>query len=179
MNNNCKEIESVFRNSTSSDELFDAFSQAINLKIVDLELYKILLANPVISSDEIKMYTEKLLRELPESSCRIYMWTANVFESRSPGYSNFDDIILYYQKAISFKPTEVEPFLNLLKLYNYDVEILYNGKIMDIVENGIGGVKVKSKIYYALSDLFKKLNNNNTAARYLALAEKSAELERM
>ena len=173
-----KKIESVFRNSTSQDELFDTFGVAINNKIHDFELYKILLANPVLSVEEIKMYAEKLLREITDSSYQICMWTAKIFESHSFDFMSLEDTIKYYEQAATFKPTEFEPYLNLLNLYNYEVDTQFNNKIFELADVGVNSVTLKSKVYNALSELFKKKGDLRTASRYLALAEKAAENER-
>lgn len=173
-----KRIESTFRNSTSQDELFDAFGEAVKNEIHDFELYKILLANPFLSIDEIKMYSSKLLKELPLDSYQICMWTAKIFESHSMDFTGLDDTINYYERANQLKPQEFEPLLSLLKLYNNDVETENNNKIFTIIKERIKNVVLKSKVYYSLADHFKKLGDTATASRYLALAEKSIENER-
>ena len=55
-----KNIENVFRGSSSSDELFDYFQEALKHQTNDIGLYKMLLGNPALSSDELKMFAEKL-----------------------------------------------------------------------------------------------------------------------
>lgn len=171
-------IEYVFKNSTSRDELFDFFTEAIKYDVIDFELYKILLANPVLSADEIKMYSEKLLKEFPLGSYHILMWAAKIFESRINGYSDFDDVIRYYERAINTRPVEYEPHLNLLNIFNYEVETEQNKKILNLVENGLNRIVLKSKIYYALADLHKRLGDTRTSSKYISLAEKAAVNER-
>jgi len=173
-----KTIESTFQNSTSRDELFDAFGDALKYNISDFELYKILLANPVLSADEIKMYTEKLLKEISLSTYHILMWTAKIFETRSSNISELIDSVNYYERAMNTRRTEHESLLALLNIYNYDVETEVNRRILNLVENGVRNVFIKSKVYYALANLYKHLNNIKTASNYLALAERSVEFER-
>ena len=171
-------VETVFRYSNSNNELFDAFGDALKNKINDFELYKILLANPSLSVDEIKMFSEKLLKDMPMNTYHILMWVAKIFESRSSGFVDFDETIRYYERAINTRPVEYEPHLNLLNIFNYEVETEQNKKILHLVENGIGRVISKSKIYYALADLHKRLGDTKTSSKYVALAEKAAVNER-
>lgn len=172
-----KKIENIFRNSSSSDELFDAFDEAIKYKIEDFEIYKVLLGNPTLSLDEIKMYTEKLLRELKQNHFQISLWTAKLFENFHDDYDSLESAISYYLKAIQYNPSSHEPFLGLLKLYNFDIDLPSNRRILQIVENGIPAIKYKSKIYFALADLYKRIGDIRNEAKYVALGEKAAENE--
>ena len=76
-------IENIFRYSSSSEELFDTFKESLKYRIKSLESYKVLLANPFLTPDEIKMFTEKIITELPNKAYDINLWTANIFESIS------------------------------------------------------------------------------------------------
>lgn len=171
-------IESIFRNSNSPDELFDTFNDAIKLKITDLSLYKIFLGNPALSVDELKMFTGKLLKEIPENRFLIGMWAAKIFENRQSGYEFIENAIHYYTLAIESKPEAHEPLLEMIRLFNTELDLHYNRKILDLIDNFIPAVNYKSRVYFALADLYKKKNDLNTASKYLALANKSAERER-
>lgn len=172
-----KKIENIFRNSESHDELFDAFQSAINLKLDDLEAFKILIANPVLSPDEIKMFTEKLLKVMPEKSYSILMWAGKIFESQPDNYDYLEDAFNYYNRAISYQPDSFLPFLRLLNLYNYEIDYPMNRKIIGTVENLLPKVDQKSTIYYALSAHYKKCGNKDRETEYLALAEKETKRE--
>ncbi|MEW6506698.1 MAG: hypothetical protein AB1432_03010 [Bacteroidota bacterium] len=172
-----KKIEFAFRNSNSPDELFDSFSEAVKLKINDLSLYKILLANPALSVDEIKMYTGKLLIEMPEEQFNISMWAAKIFENRQISYEFIENAIHYYKIALESNPFSHEPLLEMINLYNTELNLIHNKKILELVDQFIPSVNLKSKVYYSLADLYKKINDLNNASRYLALAGKSAERE--
>ncbi|MEW5843853.1 MAG: hypothetical protein AB1775_11390 [Bacteroidota bacterium] len=172
-----RKIENIFRNSISSDELFDTFQDALNEKFEDPEIFEILLGNPALSPDEIKMFTEKLIKEYPGSSFTLCMWTAKVFGSFSENYERREDALTYYIKASLQMPTEFEPYLRILNLYNYDLDLPTNDKIVGIVESGIPPVNFKNKIYYVLSEHYKKIGDLENASKYLALAEKAAERE--
>ena len=94
-----REIEKIFKTSGSKDELFDAFREAIAQKIQDDSLYNILLANKVLSNDEIIMYAEKICRDFPELCSSIYFWTARVFESIANFTERLQKAAEYYKKG--------------------------------------------------------------------------------
>lgn len=168
-------IENIFRSSSSRDELFDAFHSAINSKIKNPDTFKILLANPTLSPDEIKMYTEKIIQELPPNAFDLNMWTAGVFENYLHDYECLEDSLNYYHRALFTKPTSHEPLIKILNLYNYDIDVPANRRIVNIVEDAVAGTDRKSKVYYALANHFRKTGNNRMEVKYLALAEKAAE----
>lgn len=177
MDNFLLRIENIFRNSASSDELFDAFREAINTKVVDIDLYKILIGNPALSSDEIKLYTEKLAKEIPHQSVNTFMWAASVFENDKENYEKLEEAIKYYQRSFFHEPTNALPLIKLLGLYNFDLDTHANKNIMDFIEHSIASVHQKSQIYFSVADLYKQKGNYLLAAKYLALGEKAAERE--
>lgn len=170
-------LENIFRNSTSPDELFDAFREAINGRISDIDLYKILLGNPVLTSDEIKLFSEKLAKEIPEQKINTFMWTASVFEHQKEDFENMSDAALYYQKAFENEPTNAAPLLRLLNLYNYDFETPLNKTIIEYVEQNVRTVNQKSGTFFSLAELYKRKGDFFLASKYLALGEKAAERE--
>jgi len=172
-----RKIEEMFRSSESHDELFDAFQGAMRIKLTDLESYKILLANPVLSPDEIKMFAEKLLKEMPEDSFSLLMWTGKIFESHPDIYNRMEDAFNYYSRAALHQPDLSAPLLRLLNLYNYDIEFPLNGKIIDVIEKSIEAVERKSDLYYSLSSHYKKCGDKRREVAYLGLAEKAARKE--
>lgn len=172
-----KKIEWAFRNSNSPDELFDRFTDAIKLKISDLSLYKIFLANPALSIDEIKMFTGKLLKEMPEERFQLSMWTAKIFENRQISYEFIENAIHYYELAMQSNPSSHEPLLEMINLYNRDIDFPSNKKILKLVDSFIPSVNRKSIVYFSLAELYKKMNDLNNASKYLALANKAAERE--
>ena len=173
-----KKIEETFRNSKSPDELFDTFQNAININLGDLETFKILLANPTLSPDEIKMFTEKLIKEIPNKALDLLLWTGKVFENHPDNYKHLEDAFSYYHRAISLQPNSHEPFLRLLNLYNHEIEFPTNQKILDVIDESVAAVDRKSKVYYALANHYKRCGDSKLEAKYIALAEKSAERER-
>jgi hypothetical protein len=167
-------IENIFRCSSSSEELFDTFNEALKHRIKSLESYKVLLANPSLTPDEIKMFTEKIITELPNKAYDINLWTANVFESSAAEYDRLEDSLNYYERAYFHLPIAHEPLLKILNLYNYELNYPSNKKIISFIEQGIDLVKQKSKIYYALANHYRRIGNCRMEVRYLSLAEKEA-----
>ncbi len=172
-----KRIEERFRNSSSSGELFDTFQTAIESKISDADVYKVLLANPNLTKEEIMLFTEKLAVELPQFKYDFYMWTAQVFENNLFDINSLENSLNYYKKACLAKPVECDPVLRALGLYNYDLDLPLNSKVIETVEASAPGVNLKSRIYFALAEHFKKANNLDMEKIYLELAEKAARDE--
>jgi hypothetical protein len=170
-------IENIFRSASSSEELFDAFQEALKFGIKAIDSFKILLANPSLTHDEIKMYTEKLIIELPQKAYDINLWTANIFENCSTEYDRLEDSLNYYLRAFFHQPDLHEPLLRLLNLYNYDYDFPSNIKIINLIEDGVVMVSQKSKVYYAMANHYRRIGNNRLEVKYLSLAEREAEKE--
>jgi hypothetical protein len=171
------EIENIFRNSTSADLLFDAFQEAIELKIENPATFKILLGNPALSADEIKMFVEKLIKEYPGYAYELSIWAAIIFEQKDDYLNYLEEAVHYYKKAHDYKPVLFVSLLNLLSLYNYELNLPINKVILEFVETRVGGVQTKSKIYYALADHYKKIGDKQTEVKYFELAERASEIE--
>jgi hypothetical protein len=172
-----KKIESTFRCSNSFDELFDTFRGALQIKLSDIDTYKILLSNQTLSPDEIKIFTEKLIKEFPQNAFTISLWAAKIFENYPNIREGLDEAIYYFARAINYKPTSHEPLLGLLNLYNYETDFYTNKKLFLLIDSSLPCANIKSKIYFALADHYKKIGDNNLAAEHLALGEKAAERE--
>ncbi len=177
MKDKLNEIENIFRNSASSDLLFDAFQEAIKLKIKDPEIFKILLGNQALSTDEIKMFVEKLIKEFPDHSYELAIWAAKIFEHKDDYHNSLEEAINYYKRAHDYKPDPTEPLTSLLSLCNYELDLPTNKTILEFVGTRISFVKIKSKIYYALANHYKKFGDKDLELKYFALAERSAEIE--
>jgi len=172
-----KKIEQIFRNSTSPDELFDAFQDSMKLKVDNLEIYNLLLGNPALSTDELKMFSEKLIKEFPQNAYDLSMWVARVFENVENYRGTLDNAIHYYKRAKEHSPNSSDPLIGILSLFNYDLDIPSNKTILEFVEKEIGPVKIKSNIYYALAEHYKRTGEKQLEIKYSALAERSSEIE--
>ncbi len=165
-----KYMESIFMNSSSSDELFDTLELGLKNGICRPELYKVLLANPALSSDELIMFTEKIVEENSKCVYDMYMWTAKLFESRSFDYNNIETSLYYYQKALISSPTKYEPILAALLLYSYDFEYHWNSTILKIANNGLNNVENKGKVFEAMAQHYKKSGEKQLSRKFAKLA---------
>lgn len=169
------EIEKIFRESTSSEELFDAFQNALKLRIRDSDFYKVLLANVSLSADEVKMYVEKLCKEFNDICYDIYLWAAKVLENSSAP-DNIDDALDYYRRAIEYNRDDYKPYLYILKLYNHDLDLPPKENISTIVKKGLLQVKRKSQLCFGIADFYKKMNDIEMNRKYMVLGSKYARL---
>ncbi|MDF1612604.1 MAG: hypothetical protein AB1695_13605 [Stygiobacter sp.] len=168
-----EDLRKIFIDSNSSDELFDAFADSIKMKIDDFEHYKPLIANPALSTDEIKMFVEKLSRELKDKTYEIYLWTGEIFFDRNLHYDAFN----YFTKSFELDTTNHIPLLSIANLYNYDLEIPLNKTILEYITSNVATVHKKSKVYFYLSDIYKKIGDYLNSTKYNALAYRASELE--
>ncbi len=172
-----KKIEETFRNSVSSDELFDAFQAAIKFNLSDIDTFKILIANPALSPSEIKMFTEKLIKEKPRNAFDLLLWTGKVFESHPNYYNHMEDTVLIYERAIKHNPPAHEPLIKLLNLYNHEIDLPINSKILEIIDESIAEVNKKSEVFYSLAEHYRKCGDAEKKKKYFALAEKAVKSE--
>lgn len=178
MHSNLKvNLERVFKSSKNPDELFDAFQLVIFKKVNDPDLLKILLANPVLSNDELMMYAEKIVKDFPENSYEIFMWTAKVIENKTYQIDCQEKALKYLDRALQISPAEKEPLLKAIDLYNFDLPIALNNQIIGFVEEKVTSVFGKSDVYYKLAKLYKKLGLREKSRDCEYLAEKSAAEE--
>ena len=139
--------------------MFDAFNFAVSNNISDLNTYKILLANPAVSYDELNLYTEKLCSLFSSCSYDILLWTGQVIECRIDSGYWVEKAVEYYRRAAKAKPEKYEPYLRLLENYNTEFDISTNNDIMETINDGLQQVRYKSKIYQALGTFYKKIGN--------------------
>jgi len=164
--------EYIFKNSRNSDELFDAFDNALKDGIDDIELYKILFWNPALSLDELSMFIKKLGSTFPHIAYDVYMWGAKVIELSFDNVENFETILNFYKKASEIKPLENEPYIKAADAYNFDLKIHPPASVINFLKKGTTKVKDPSTLYFKLSEFFGKLGNVELKNHYLNEAEK-------
>jgi tetratricopeptide (TPR) repeat protein len=167
-----KYVETVFRCSNSPDELFDAFRTAIENKLKDEGLYKILLWNKSLSVDEIGMYAEKLCREYPDLCFKIYYDVGKILEATSVYGSNLDLALHYYKKAAASEPSSFLPYTAAAAMYNKDLNLPGFETLTGFLIKGMDSVERKSKICFNLVNLYKKRGNREKERAYQKLGEK-------
>jgi tetratricopeptide (TPR) repeat protein len=166
-----QDLEETFRTSNSPDELFDTFRVAIERKIHDEDLYKILLRNKALSVDEISMFTEKICKEFPDLSYNIYFCVGQLLESIST-YGKYNDRALqYFEKAAAINPESDEPYLGIAKMYNQELNVPKFEIVSKIIEDGIAKVKKKSAVCFALAQLLIKRGDKEKGQSFKKLGE--------
>lgn len=164
-------IEKIFRESTSPDELFDYFQQALKNKLKDADLYKILLGNMVLSPDEIKMFTEKLCGEFKDLCFDLYMWAANILEAAHTSDCS-EAAYDYYMKAIETNKTDHRPYISLINMYNSELDIPPKDSLSELFSNGLKTVAAKSDLCKGIASFYEKLDDMRMKRKFLALAAK-------
>jgi tetratricopeptide (TPR) repeat protein len=172
---NKREIDKIFTASRSFDELFDAFDEAVNQKIADENLYKILLANSALSNDEIKLFAKKLSEEFPDLSYPILLWCGDIFANKSWSIENINAAIECFENASRVKPDENIPILKMIALYNHDISLPFNEKIIKNVKTGLPKIENKSAVYSAIADFYSKEGKERLKRKYQRMAEKYKE----
>ena len=165
------EIENIFRNSRSGDEIFDFFIKAINNRIKDADLYKILLWNKALSADEISMYAGKICQEFPDLSYTVYIWVGQIFELISEYGEFYEKAFNYYLKAASLDPVSHEPYSAILKLYNPDLDVPKLNDIITVIKQGILTVNKKSVLCFGLSGIYGKSGDVSGKRYYQKMGE--------
>ena len=170
-NTTVKELEVIFRTSSSPDELFDAFGIAIKSRIRDQDLYKTLLRNKALSTDEISMFAEKICREFSDLSYNIYFCVGQLFESISSYCKHHDKAFGYYKKAASSQPDFNEPYLAMAKMYNHEFNIPKFESVAQEIESGISIVEIKSPLCFLLANLYHQKGEKDKGLNYQKLGE--------
>ena len=160
------DVENIFVNSSSPDELFDAFRAAIENKIKDIQLYKSLLWNKALSTDEISMYAEKICKEFPEYSFKIYYVVGQILESISVYGIYHERAMNYFKKAARANPASHEPYVAIAKMYNLEIDCPRLKNVLKTLEQGIETVHLKSKVCFALSNIYKKTGDKENEKLY-------------
>ncbi len=172
-----KILENIFLTSSSSEELFDAFDTALKAEIENIEIYKILLANPALTMDEIEMYVKILSEKFPSMKYELFIWTAFILETYTNVSEYLEKATEYYAKAAEIDLTNCEPYLKMLNNYDYDLDLPANEMIINFIETGINTVKCKSKLYYALAKHYGKLGDEEMKSKYFELYERAIKEE--
>ncbi len=165
-------LEKIFRNSRSSDEIFDAFQLVVYKKICDPDLFRILLANPWLDSDEIVFFANKLAKDNRELAYDIYFWAGQVMQCKGFDCGCIEKALLFFKKAAEENPSSNLPYIEALKIFNYDIDYAVNEDIIDFAANPPKEVLNKSEIYENLSMHYSRKGENALSRRCKALAEK-------
>src|SRR5258707_9081108 len=106
-----EEIRKRFELSREFNEIFDAFEQALEQHLDDMEMYKRLFWNQALTPDELCLFGEKLAKEFPALAYDTYMWLAEVFEVTYSMFDNYELALTYFIKAAQVNPAEPVNYL--------------------------------------------------------------------
>ena len=166
-----EEIRTRFSTSKDCNDIFDAFEDALDQRMHDVELYRLLFWNASLRPDEICLFVEKLAKEFPDIAYETYMWIASVFEATYSTYDNFELAIRYYRKSAEQRPSEVQPYLNAADCYEPDLNIPPFETLIVFLKKGIGCVLDKKTLLHRLSYLYQMRGEQKQADYYRNIAD--------
>jgi tetratricopeptide (TPR) repeat protein len=172
-----EELRFVFANSADFNDMFEAFQDALEQRIKDIELYRLLFWNNALSPDELCLFGGKLAKEFPGIAYDTYMWLARVFEVTYSAYDNFELALLYYRKASESKPTEADPYLDACDCHDADLNIPPREILIDFVKGGIKRVPHKKSLMLRLSRLYELEGDEEQSEYYRRLADEQGPHE--
>ncbi len=161
-----EELRQRFSSSKSFNDIFDAFEAALQQRIDDIELYRLLFWNNALTADEITLFGEKLAKEFPHIAYDVYMWMANVFEALYASSDNFEHSLQYYQKAAQVNPVVPDPYLDACDCYEPDLNIPPLATLIDFVKSGAERVPNKKSLLQRLSYLYRLQGDDDLAEYY-------------
>jgi tetratricopeptide (TPR) repeat protein len=161
-----EEIRKRFEMSKEFNEIFDAFEQALEQRLEDIDLYKQLFWNHTLTPDELCLFGEKLAKEFQPLAYDTYMWLAEVFEVTYSMYDNYELALEYYMKASSVKPSEITPYLNAADCYEQDLNIPPVTRLIEFIKKGAGHVDKPKSLYEKLVDFYEIIGNDEMKMYY-------------
>jgi len=171
------EIRLCFSRSTDFNEIFDAFQSALARKLRDLDHYRLLFWNHALTTDEIRLFGEKLAGEFPDMAYDVYIWLASVFEVTSSTQDNYELALHYYKKAAGSSPRNPEPYLDACDCYDLDLNIPPVTALIEFVTNGLAHVKNPVPLYKRLSNLYAYTGDHEQSEHYRRKAEEGGSRE--
>lgn len=161
-----EEIRRRFESSSEFNEIFDAFEQAIEQRIDDIELYRQLFWNQSLKVEELTLFGEKLSKEFSHISYDVYMWLARVFEVTHSVNDNYELALKYYRKAAQIKPNETRPYLNAAECYEHDLRIPPIYALIEFLKQGANTVPEPKPIYEKLAHFYELTGNDEMSMFY-------------
>ncbi|MEX1140203.1 MAG: hypothetical protein WEB33_13065 [Bacteroidota bacterium] len=169
------ELRHIFANNTDFNDLFEAFQDALEQKIREVELYRLLFWNNALSPDELRLFGEKLASEFPEIAYDTFMWLASVFEVTYSAYDNFELAIKYYRKSAAVKPSEPDPYLDACDCYDPDLNIPPVELLIDFVKDGLRNVGNRKTLLIRLARLYELSGDEEQSEYYRRLADEEGD----
>ncbi len=166
-----EEIRKKFEASTDFNEIFDAFEQALEHRLNDIELYRLLFWNHTLSPDELCLFGEKLAKEFPPLAYDAYMWLASIFEVMHSMNDNYERAIQYYKKAATQRPAEPAPYLDAADCYEPDLNIPPVHLLIEFLKEGAGKIADPQPLYQRLASFYDMCGNDEMHKFYRLKAD--------
>ena len=160
------DIRKRFELSKEFNDIFDAFEQALEQRLDDIELYRQLFWNHALTPDELCLFGEKLAKEFPTLGYDTYMWLASIFEVTHSMIDNYELAVVYYKKAASVRPSEPDPYLDAADCYEPDLNIPPISILIDFLKQGAHNVGNPTLIYQRLVHLYELSGNDEMSQFY-------------
>lgn len=161
-----EEIRKRFEQSKDFNEIFDAFEQALEQRLDDIELYRQLFWNHALAPDELCLFGTKLAKEFAQLSYEVYMWLASIFEVTYAMYDNYELALEYYKKAASVRPSEPDPYLDAADCYEPDLNIPPISLLINFLKQGACSVTRPITIYQRLAHFYEICGNDEMSIYY-------------
>ncbi len=155
-----EDVRNEFRTQRGFNDLFEVFRKAIELRIEDVDIYRELLWNNSLKSEELLFFAKRIGELFPKIGFEIYMWLSGVFESRPADVDGLEMAFLCLKKAAEFDQKAEEPYISSCNLYNPDLRIPTLQSIMSFLKGGVDRVEDPLPIYERLSIFYKMLGND-------------------
>ncbi|MGA9117360.1 MAG: hypothetical protein WB626_11335 [Bacteroidota bacterium] len=166
-----EEIRRCFSTSTDFNEIFDAFQAALDSRIGEVELYRLLFWNHSLSPDEVCLFGGKLAREFPALAYDVYLWLAGVFEVTCSSADNFERALEYYRKAARARPEEPDPYLDACDCHDPDLNIPPRGSLIEFLKQGLSHVRSPRSLCLRLAHLYALAGDAERSELYRRKAE--------
>lgn len=161
-----EEIRQCFEFSQAFNQVFDAFEQALEDGIDDVELYRLLFWNKFLSSDELCLFGHKLANEFPAMAYDVFLWLASVFAVNYSRYDNYELAMDYFAKASGVKPEEPAPYLDAAACYEPDLNIPPVTNLLHYLKEGTRHVANPRPLYEQLCRLYDIVGNDEMSKFY-------------
>jgi hypothetical protein len=161
-----EELRNEFRTERGFNDLFELFRIALEKHIDDVAVYRELLWNNSLKSEELLFFAKRLGEVFPHIGFETYMWLADVFGSRAGEMEALELSFLCLKKASEFDSTSVQPYLNACDLFNSDLRIPTSESIIAFLKSGIEKVQDSIPIFERLSVFYKMVGNDEMFEYY-------------
>jgi hypothetical protein len=168
------EIKRQFRNGQDFNDLFEAFREAIEHNISDVDVYRELFSNSSLKPEELLFFAKKIERGFPHMGFDVYMWLSKVMESKTPHSDSLELSFLCLKKASEFDRKSLDPFLSACTLFDPDLKIPDMENVISFLKEGLPFVDDPVPLYKQLSVFYSSMGNEEMSAYFDRKAQSSS-----